>query len=416
MGFKKNLLLGIRSWGRIITYSAKRYASDQLAQQSIVLTYYTLFSIVPMIALVFGITKGFGLNNHFISVFYERFPEHRELVDYICEFAEKTLQHSSGGVVAGVGIIALFLTVIWLINNIEKSFNVIWGLPARRDVFRKLSSYLSLVFITPIMMVLISTLGMMLRRRLSDFGQEMSELSFSYQLLDKFADIVPVLATCALFFVIYLLVPNTKVRWSGACAAGIIAGICFQLLQDSFLYLQSSVFSYNRIYGGFAILPLFLVWVNWSWQIILIGAEICFVHQHLKSGVFNEDKRKKSMRLRREYQLAILAMVFREFEKGSGPMSESRIALTLRLPDVVMRTEIGELVVHGLLCRTVSSEGEPQLIPGVPPEHFTIVDYLQSVSGVGETENRDIAKFDRALNDLENIMRESKYNLNIYEI
>ena len=416
MEIKRNLLLGIRSWGRIITYSAKRYASDQLAQQSIVLTYYTLFSIVPMAALVFGITKGFGLDNHFMTVIYERFPEHRALIDYICDFAEKTLRQSSGGVVAGVGIIALFLTVIWLINSIEKSFNVIWGLPARKDVFRKLSSYLSLVFTTPIMMVLISTLGMTLRRRLDDFGQGMAELSFSCQILNKFADIVPMLATCALFFVIYLLVPNTKVRWRGACVAGIIAGICFQVLQDSFLFLQSSVFSYNRIYGSFAILPLFLVWVNWSWQIILIGAEICFVHQHLKSGVFNEDKRKKSMRLRREYQLAILAMVFREFEKGAGAMSESRIALTLRLPDVIMRTEIGELVACGLLCRTVSPDGDPLLLPGVPPEHFTIVDYLHSVSGTGETENGDIAKFDRALSDLENIMRESKYNLNIHEI
>lgn len=416
MKFKKNLLLGIRSWGRIITYSAKRYASDQLAQQSIVLTYYTLFSIVPFLALLFGITKGFGLDEHFMGVIYGRFPEHRELVGHICEFANNTLRQSSGGVVAGAGIIALFWTVIWLINNIEKSFNVIWGLPDRKNVFRKLSSYLSLVFITPIMMVLISTFGMMLRTHIGDIGGEASELSILYLTLDKIVNIVPVLGTCTLFFVIYRFVPNTKVHWRGACVAAVVAGICFQLLQDTFIILQSSVFSYNRIYGGFAILPLFLVWVNWSWQIILIGAEISFVHQHLKSGVFNEDKRKKSVKLRREYQLAILSMVFREFENGSGPMAESKIALTLHLPETIMRTEIRELVSLGLLCRTEGASGEALLLPGVPPENFTIIDYLQRVSGMGENESNDIAKFDRALNNLENVMRESKHNLKIHEI
>ena len=416
MKFRKNLPLWMRACGRIISYSGKRYASDQLAQQAVVLTYYTLFSVVPLAALLFGIAKGFGLERHLLDAIYARFPDQHELVNYICEFAEKTLLQSSGGVVAGVGVIALFWTVIWLINNIEKAFNVVWGLPPRRDVFRKFSSYLSLVLITPIMMVLISTLGVMIRRWLNFLSDKMPDWSFAGYVLDKAADIAPMLISCGLFFLIYLLVPNTRVRWKGACVAGIISGVCFQLLQDSFIFLQSSVFSYNRIYGSFAILPLFLVWVNWSWQIILIGAEISFVHQHWKSGVFNENSRKLNLKLRCEYQLAILSLIFREFEKGNGPVPETEVALKLRLPDVILRKEIGELIFHGLLCRTTGVNGEMNLLPGVPAGNFKIMDYIRVIFGIGEEENPDIAKFDRLFKEVEKVVSESKYNINIHEV
>ena len=414
MKFRHNFLLWIRSCGRIVSYSSKRYLTDQLPQQAVALTYYTLFSIVPLAALLFGLAKGFGLDRKLRDVIYARFPGQHVLVDYVCDFADKALHQSSGGVVAGAGVIALFWTVIWLINNIEKAFNVVWGLPPRRDVFRKFSSYLSLVLITPIMMVLISTLGVMLRTKLNNLSEKMPDLSFAQSILEKIADVAPMFATCVLFFLIYLFVPNTKVRWRGAFVAAVIAGISFQLLQDSFIFLQSSVFTYNRIYGGFAILPLFLVWVNWSWQIILIGAEISFVHQHLKSGVFSENSRKLSTKLRREYQLAILSLVFKEFEKGGGPLPLADAAQTLRLPDTIMRSEVRELISFGLLCRLDNVDGEVLLLPGVPPEKFTVSDFLKVVNGNGEEENGDIAKFDRLLTGMEDELKTSKYHLNIH--
>ena len=416
MSFRSSFMRWLRTCFKVITFSGKRYAGDQLGQQAIVLTYYTLFSIVPLAALLFGIAKGFGLDRHLLEAIYSRFPAHHELVDYICEFADKTLRQSSGGVVAGVGVIALFWTVIWLINNIEKAFNVVWGLPPRRNVFRKFSSYLSLVLITPVMMVAISTFGVMLRNRLNAISDSIPSWSLTRWLLESMANVAPVIASCVLFFIIYLFVPNTKVRRRGACVAGVMTGICFQLLQDSFLFLQSSVFSYNRIYGSFAILPLFLVWVNWSWQIILFGAEISFVQQHLRSGVFNDSSRKMSFRLRREHQLAILHLVFSEFEKGNGPLSETKIASQLRLPNEVMRSEIGELIDGGMLCRTISSIGEVQFVPGIAPDKFTVLDFLKGLNGAGDVENADFARIDELFNKMENVVKNSALNVKIHEI
>lgn len=409
------IIKSVKTAGRILLLSGKRYAGNKLGQQAIVLTYYTLFSIVPLAALLFGIAKGFGLDRHLTDAVYARFPGHHEFVSYVCEFAEKMLRQSSGGVVAGVGVIALLWTVIWLINNIEKAFNVVWGLPPRSNVFRKFSSYLSLVLITPIMMVAVSTFGVMLRNQLTRIGEKMPAWSGTKWFFDSAAGVAPVIASCILFLAIYLFVPNTKVRFKGACVAAIVTGICFQVLQNGFLFLQSSVFSYNRIYGSFAILPLFLVWVNWSWQLILFGAEISFVQQHLKSGVFNDSARKMSLKLCREHQLAIIRMVFSEFNRGGGPLSETKINAVLRLPEVMMRTEVNELVQLGILCRIATTDGQVMLLPGVPPEKFTVIDFLRLVNGPGDRETPEFARFDELFDRMEKKISDDGLNTIVHE-
>lgn len=407
------------NWGkncfRIFKHSAIRYAGDQLAQQAIVLTYYTLFAIVPLMALVFGITKGFGLSFSLREIFIERFPVHEELIDHLFGLAEWTLKQSSGGVVAGVGIIALLWTVVWLINNIEKAFNMVWGLPGRRNVLRKFSNYIALVLITPLLMVFISTLGMAIRKHFTEYSEKYPENLFMHRLLESAANIVPVLALILLFFIIYMRVPNTRVRWCGAAVAGVITGIGFQLLQWAFVFLQTWVFSYNRLYGSFAILPLFLIWVNWSWQLILFGAEISFVQQHLKSGVFNEVKSKLSIRLRREHQLAIVRLIFSIFNRGGGPVSESHISASLHVPDMVLRAELGELLDRGVLCRMVSPEGEVSFLPGTPPDKFDIVTFLRVLNGNGDNETPEFACFEKIFCQMEQSIEKSEFNCIVHE-
>ncbi|MBO5667797.1 MAG: YihY/virulence factor BrkB family protein [Lentisphaeria bacterium] len=416
MKFRHSIMLWLRNCGRIIKFSGKRYAGDQMGQQAVVLTYYTLFAIVPLAALLFGIAKGFGLETLLRDALYTRFQAQHEMLDYVCQIAERTLKEASGGVVAGVGVIALLWTVIWLIINVEKAFNVVWGLPPRRNILRKFSSYLSVILLTPILMVAISTFGMMLRRRISASSDMIPEWHFAHWLLESAAGIVPVAAGSLLFFFIYLRVPNTRVRWTGALVAGIITGICFQILQDSFMFLQSSVFSYNRLYGSFAILPLFLIWVNWSWQLILFGAEISFVHQHLRSGVFNETRRETPLRLRREHQLAILRLVFGEFENGSGPVAEDEISRNLRIPDMVMRSEIGELLNAGILCRSVSPEGQAFFLPGVPPEKFSVMDFMHIINGTGDGETPEFSRFEELFCRMEKSICSSNLNTKIHEL
>ena len=406
----------LRNFIRILMFSGKRYVTDQLGQRAVVLTYYTLFSVVPVMALLFGIAKGFSLEDQLKRAVYSRFAQHKDIVEWIYQFAETTLRQASGSVVAGVGVIALLWTVLWLIATIEKSFNAVWGLPPRRNWWRKFSDYISLVLLTPIMMVAVSTLGVVLRSKLRKLGDALP-LGLGANLADVAANLAPLIVIWLLFTLIYKFVPNTKVRFRGALAAGIIAGVLYQLLQDGFIYLQRSVFTYNRIYGSFAALPLFLVWLNWSWQIILFGAELSFVWQHVDSGIFDDDRnRKVSSKLRREHQLAIIRMVFQEFERGRGCLPEAELAGALKLPDIVLRPEIEELLELNILSRAELENGKTGLLPKVPPEKFSILEFIRRINGAGDPDTPDFARFDALFNRIERSIAESECNINIHQV
>ena len=149
---------------------------------------------------------------------------------------------------------------------------------------------------------------------------------------------------------------------------------------------------------------------------ILTGAEISFVHQHLKSGIFNEDRRKISVRLRRVHQLAVLRYVYANFENGSGAVSADDVALALRVPESVLRSEIDELIDCGMVCRSMREDGEIVLLPSRPAERLTLIDFLRDINGIGDDESPELACFEKLFRDLENLIENSKYNAKIHEV
>lgn len=416
MKLKISILSWFRDCWRVIKYSAKRYSADQLAQQAVVLAFYTLLAIVPMVALLFGISKGFGLEALLRNAVYNRFPAQKDMLNYVCRIAENALTEASGGVVAGVGVAVLLWTVVWLINHVEKSFNVVWGLAAQRNTLRRFSSYLALILLAPLLMVMVNTSGTLCSKLLEEHNSFLLRHPMMAEVLEFLIMALPTAIASLLFFFLYLKVPNTKVRWQGALVASIITGVLFQLLQDSFVYLQTSVFSYNRLYGSFAVLPLFLIWVNWSWQLILFGAEISFVHQHLRSGIFRDARGRGDLRLRREHQLAILYRVFLDFEQGNGPVFEDDLALSLRIPDVVFRSEVNELLENGMLCRSYSTDKRIALLPGVPPDRFSVIDFMIAVNGKGDSEVPEFARFERYFDKITNAVKEYGLDCKVHEV
>ncbi|MBE6390793.1 MAG: YihY/virulence factor BrkB family protein [Lentisphaerae bacterium] len=400
----------------VFLISGRRYVSAAHAQRAVLLTYYTLFSIVPLAALLFGIAKGFALEKHLQEAIESRTVNHRELLQYISQFAERTLAEASGGVVAGIGVIALLWTVFWLITNIERAFNSVWDLPSGRNWWRKLSNCLSLTLFTPFLLIITGTAGMMMRRWWGKLAETVPFLD-SALLTRMLAYLTSVILICLLFAVIYRLVPNTRVYVKSAIFAGLVAGIAFVLLQDGFLLLQKKVFSYNRLYGGFAALPLFLVWMNWSWQIVLFGAEISFVSQNLDSGIFENGKEKElSMRLCREHQLAVLRRVFTHFVSGNGALSEKSLFAGLHLPETMLKQEVAELLDKKIICRTLNEQQELAFLPGVPPENFTVLDFLNAISGRGDSETPEFSRFDRAFAAMEDAIKRDNANTRIIDI
>lgn len=392
-------------FSRLLWISGTRYSADNNSLRAVALTFYTLFAVVPMLALAFGIAKGFNLQEKLQDILVEKLANQREVLAWIYRFADTTLREAQGGVIAGVGVVVLIYTVMWLTNNVERSFNAIWDLPSRGTLFRRFSDYLSLILVTPFLIIILSSAGPVLRKLIGDGGRIGQA---GVQLFGVMAEVFPLMLVCATFTVIYILVPNTKVRFLSALLGGVVAGVLFQLLQDGFIILQTRIYRYNKIYGSFAILPLFLIWLKLSWQIALFGAEISFIHQHIGSGRFDRlCKTRLSLKLRREYQLLILGKIFRTFDLGGGVFGEERLFAELPLPQVLLLSMLDELVDAGVICRIESEERERGYLPALPADRSTVCDALVRLDEAGLL-NPPAGKssgLDRAIRNLDGILR-----------
>ena len=364
----------IRKYARIVALSLLRFFRGGYTQRATALTYYTLFAVVPVVALLFGIAKGFNLESLLKREIAENFSQHREFVAWVYRFADTTLHQASGGVVAGVGVIALFWTVIMLAANVESAFNAVWQLPNRRSMFRKAGDYLAVLLITPIILIVVGSGSMVLKSFLGRLVWSVPSLrETGLTLLFLITSAAPVLVTCALFTGIYCLVPNTRVRFRAALTGGVIAGVAFHGLQSGFIFIQLALSKYNAVYGSFAVLPLFLFWLRCSWMIALLGAELAYVQQHIDLGYFERNDLPPAPRFRRQAQLAMLLLAVRAFCDGKPPPTVTDLAEELRLTEARARELVGELLRCGLL-RATQSPGEQLagLIPGVPPEELTV--------------------------------------------
>ena len=371
---------------RVFWISILRYGKDGHSDHAITLTYYTLFAIVPIAAMLFGIAKGFDLEIKLRQVLTTKFSQHGELLKWIYQFADTTLQQASGGIVAGIGIIALLWTITWLATSIESSFNAVWELPARRNILRKVSDYISVMLITPIILVVMSSAGVLVRNVLSNAAERLPNPGGSVTfLLNMVVALIPVFVSILLFTAIYFLAPNTKVRFKSALLAGIFTGIIFQLFQDGFIYLQRTIFTYNRIYGSFAALPLFLTWLKLSWQLTLFGAEIGFVDQYIDSGKFDIDPiGNYSISDRNICRLTLAGYIYNRFSRNCGSSSRDELIKLFRITPVEAEIELAYMVEAGIILRT--DEGSQETAYYSPARNtatFTVADCLDLMENCG---------------------------------
>lgn len=270
---------------KVFLFTAQGFAEHSILVKSAALTFYTLMSLVPIAALVFGIAKGFSLETKLNSYLYAEFPQYGAVIDQVIEFANAMLQRTRGGLIASVGLVVLFWSVVKVFNNVEKAFNDIWEVRKPRSIARKVSDYIAVVVIVPILWILSSSIRLQAQDQLLHFTPGPA--------VDFLFGILSLVTLWIMFAFLYKVIPNTKVRPRSALTAGIIAGTIFQIFQIVYVYIQSSLTSYNAIYGSFAAFPLFLIWLQISWQIVLFGGELSFAYQNIKK--FEYEKRASEM-------------------------------------------------------------------------------------------------------------------------
>lgn len=351
---------------RIFSLAVQGFNEDKCFTKATALTFYTLFSIVPILALAFAISKGFGFEKNLQDQLSTSYPEYREILDQAFVYAGSMLATAKGGVIAGFGIVLLLWSVLKLLVNIEDSFNEIWEIKKGRSWVRKVTDYLTVMLISPVFLIIAGGLTVAIQAKM---GNVYLLSYFSTFLINLLAY---ALVACVFTF-IYLVLPNIKVNFKAAFISGVIAMILFELLQWIYLKFQIGANQMSAIYGGFAALPLFLIWVQYSWYVVLFGAELTFANQNVDHYELDNEITTLSVRYKKVIALMIANLVAKEFYKGEQPMTSIQIAHKLDLPVRLARKIINEFIEAGIFVEVKTiADKEVVYQPGVTESKFTV--------------------------------------------
>ena len=273
----------LREIYRKLYLTIRFFTEKRVMTQASALSYSTLLAIVPILAVVFAIARGFGYNKYIELWFRESLSTQPQVADIIVGFVNSYLVHTQSGIFLGVGLVFMLYSVLMLISNIEDTFNQIWQLSSTRPIIRSITNYLAICFLFPIIIV-VST-------GLSIFMETVADTMDGFRILGpairRMLSLAPCVLMSLMFIMLYVYMPNTKVRFSSAIVPGILAGIAMQVLQLAYIHSQIWVTGYNAIYGSFAALPLFMLWIQISWTICLFGAQLTFTNENMNRIGFN---------------------------------------------------------------------------------------------------------------------------------
>lgn len=271
-GFKRTLA----NMPRILYSAIGRFIKDDCYNQAATLTFYTVQSIVPLFAALLGIAKGFGLDTDLRTVIIDIFADQKEVLGYVLEMADATLSHLKSGVVTGVGAALLFWTSINLIAYIETALNKIWGVKAPKSFYQRSKDFLAILIVAPLALIISSSLTIFFKTQVNAYLSG----TLTQPLATAINFVLPFILSSFLFFFLFILIPKTRTNlWSRVFAAA-LAGVLYQLWQLVYVWCQAGIFNYNAVYGALSIIPLFLIWLQVAWLIVLFCAEIA---AHLES-------------------------------------------------------------------------------------------------------------------------------------
>lgn len=368
--------------GRILFIAARGFNQDKIQLRASALSFYTLLAIVPILAMVFGISQGFGLEEYLKTVLTERFAGHDDMLKVLLGFVDRYLNRINGGFITGIGLIILFWSVMKVLGNIESSFNNIWQIKKSRMVARQFTDYISLLIVAPLFLIIASSFNV------SQLESISSNIPFLHYLDSVLRIMVTGLSYTLIWFVftlIYIVIPNTKVKVIPALVAGIIAGTMFQLLQWGYVNFQSLLSGYGAVYGTFAALPLFMMWLELSWLIVLLGAEISFAYQNALHYEQEAEGVQVSMKQRRVLVLLVAQKIITNFTEGLPPLNAADIAVRLGVPVRIVRDLIYDLLNARIIIETLNHEvREVAYQPALDPAKITISYVIDALDKQGQ--------------------------------
>ncbi len=367
----KMLLLAVRF------FTAKRVVNEAAA-----LTYSTLLAIVPILSVVFAVARGFGYSKYIEVWFCDAFKSQPQVAQAIVGFVNSYLVHTKSGVFLGFGLVFMLYTVLMLVSNIEKTFNGIWQVKKPRSIFRTCTDYLAMLLVFPILIVL--TMGV------SVFMATVAEAevwqSIMAPAVGLLVDLLPYCVMSVMFVAFYVFMPNTHVKVRYCVVPGILAGVAMQGLQLVYIHSQMWVSSYNAIYGSFAALPMFMLWVQISWTICLFGAELCYTSQNLDFYDYDTHTSDVSHRYRILLCALLMRIVCRRFDKGQRACSAMELRRETGIPIRIVNELLYRLIEARVVVEISGDEkGEASLfMPAESVAHLSVGLMVDRLEALGE--------------------------------
>jgi membrane protein len=401
---------------RVLTCAVRGFHQDRCHLRASALTFYSLLSFVPVVAMVFAVAKGFGFRKLMEKSLMEKFSGHEAVMQQVINSADLFLESAKGGLIAGVGVALLFWTVIKVLGHVENAFNDIWHIRKARPVGRKFSDYLSMMMICPLLFIMSSSFAIFLTTQIHIITDKIHLLGMVAPSIYFAIDCFPYLIIWILFIFSYVFLPNTRVRFDSALIAGVIAGTTFQLVQYGYLHFQVGVARYNAIYGSFAALPLFLIWMQISWVVVLFGAELSFAHQQMASGGLEAPDTHISDSQKRMIALRIAHLIIKRFERGEAPPQLKEIAIHLKIFPALAEKITRQLCETRLISAVeINGVGSVGYQPGQDIHRLTIYRIIDALDNEGSATMEfsaapEYAKLAQALATLNEIIKSAPAN------
>ena len=366
---------------KTLNITVKSFFDSDLQSRACAMTYRTLLAIVPALALIFAIGRGFGFQHLLQDELLKLFPAQNQAITHALKFVDSYLTQASEGIFVGIGILFLLWTLISLVSSVEESFDSIWNVKQGRSLWRQITDYTAMFLILPVLMICASGLSMLV----STTMQKWFDIEFVTPFLTVIFEAASWVFTWMFFTAVYILMPNAKVKFKYAMISGIITGTVFMILQWLFVSGQLYVAKYNAIYGSFSFLPLLLIWMQLAWVITLVGCLICYAAQNVFQYSFAEQVNNISPDYLREVTVAITAVIVQRFCASTPPVTEAEKTKTYGIPSRLVTDILDRLRRAGVISMVVVDVAKRQygFQPAIPAETFTLADLRLRLQQIG---------------------------------
>lgn len=366
---------------KVINLSIRSFLNRDLQNRSMSLTYSTVLAIVPVFALLFAIGRGFGLQDLLEKQLYTSFPAQKQVISLALRFVDSYLKEASSGVFVGVGLIFLLWTLISLLSYIESAFNAIWDVKHDRSLYQKVTDYIAICLIVPILLICSSGVSIFMSTTL----QDNIHLAILSPLVNILLEASPLILAWLAFSVSFFLIPNTKVNIKYAAISGAICAVVFQVLQLLFVNGQIYVSKYNAIYGSFSFLPLMLIWLQLSWLILLFGCVLTYSLQNVYAFNFLGDLSKMSAVYKKKVSIILTAAIVTRFRHGKTPLTRAKLSFLFDIPIRVVSRICEQLYKARLINYIILPDEKVGVAPALETGKLSVGELLQRLDNVGES-------------------------------